>query len=462
MKKKLGILLGIPLSILLAILLGGCTQGNNAGKSAAIAKSANSILNSPSHTSGTPHGSGAITTTGTSDTPLINKTLPADDETELIKDPYFTLGVSVIPSCKNPDSDPTCANGAQYIVKNPYGQMNNAKPVWSLGQWGSKSTLSQTGYYANGGYAFSDNSKSLTFGNNGEMTVAVNGESEFNGVYQPTGIALIFGQNISAPGENHHSSGNLSELAALDFSIDEQVLYSQQNIKAGYDSGKNAVIFPINFTIQNLNTASPGYGQYVWFQICTYGDRGKAEYYANGDVASGAFIYAIADDKFAKTSVNSGKLVHLSADILADAKNSVKVAFDRGFLKSANIADYKIGGANIGFELTGLNITTMAFSNFSLKARKLASSTPPAPTPAPAPSPAPAPVVTPTAPEANLAAGFYRIGNADAVFYVNGGGGSCVFNSWTNFLRWGGKPDGSDIKSVTVFPKSQIFYGACP
>lgn len=378
------------------------------------------------------------------------------DEIELIVDPYFSRGVSVIPACKNPDSDPNCANGTPYDIINPYG-VRGAKPLWSLGQWGSRTSLPHTGAYANGGFSYFDATKSLTFAPNGEMILAVNGESEFNGKYGE-GVGLILGHNVSAPGENQHESGTLDQMSSLKFNIDMQLLYSVQNIKPGYDVTKHAVIFPINFTIQNLNRSSPGYGQYVWFQIMSYGDRGIAnDYYKELDIASSSFIYAIPDMMFATKSVRTGELVHLSADILADAKQSVKDGVQKGFLKSANLSDYHIGGLNIGFELTGMNISTIVFSNFSLKARKLTANSPlPAPTPVPAaPSPAPA------APEQNLAAGYYRIGNTDGIYYVNGMGGSCTFIAWETFLKWGGKSDASNVKSVPSFPKNQISYGAC-
>ncbi len=445
------------------ILISACKVENGASKQQITSKSASNKLSSAVINPTAQKGKSAIAgsasaSSGGLNTLMIDRSIPPNEanEIELINDPYFSQGISVIPACKNPDSDPSCANGAQYVASNPYGR--SGTPVWSLGQWGSKSSLPRSGAYANGGFSYFDANKSLTFTPNGEVILAVNGMSEFDGAYKNEGIGFIIGQNVSAPGDNQHESGTLDQLASLKFSIDMQLLYSVQNITTGYNASKHAVIFPINFTIQNLNRNSPGYGQYVWFQIMPYGDRGLADFYAELDIASNSFIYAIPDMQFAKKSVRTGDLVHLSADILADAKKSVQMGFDKGMLKSSNISDYHVGGLNIGFELTGLNISTIVFSNFSLKAKKGTASTPPT-----VEGPRPAPASSPVAPvtEAFLAKGFYRIGKTDGIFFVNGGGGSCVFTSWSEFLRWGGKSDASNVTSVVSFPKAQVSYGAC-
>ena len=353
-------------------------------------------------------------------------------ETELIWDPSFANGVSVIPACKNPDSNSACANGQQYVINNPYGNTANA-PTWSLGQWGSRGTLPSQGVASQFGFTYEDFSKLLGFGPHGEIVLGVNGKAEFYGQYAD-GIGLILQQTISAPGAGSHESGSLDQMASLRFSVDMKLLEENRNISAGYDAAKNADIFPINFTVQNLNRESPGYGQYIWFQIMTYGDRGLAGFYVNGDVASGMLIYAIPNEKFAPNgNVNSGQLVHLSADILADAIASVAAGFQRGVLKSGSISDYHIGGANIGYELTGLNVSKMVFNNFSLKVKK----------------------------NTSLASGFYRLGTTDAIFYVNGSNGRCVFTSWDNFIRWGGRSDTSNVTSIARFAAGMTDYGAC-
>jgi hypothetical protein len=273
-------------------------------------------------------------------------------ETELINDPTFSQGISAIPSCLYPDSDPVCANGEQYLLVNPFG-VSNKKAVWSLGQWGSSASIPGQGSYSIGNsnsFNYENAYKKISYSSTGEITFSVSGEDEYAGKYNSRGLALILGQTISAPGENSHSSGNISDLAEITFSADMQLVAENQNIKSGYEKGKHAAIFPVNLTIQNLNINSPGYGQYVWLQIPTYDDRNDfPELYINLDIASKMLIYAIPYKKFATTSLHSGSLVSLKANVLPEAIEAVKIAYDKGLLKSNDLSDYKIGGFNIGY-----------------------------------------------------------------------------------------------------------------
>ena len=98
------------------------------------------------------------------------------------------------------------------------------------------------------------------------------------------------------------------------------------------------------------------------------------------DDGTKSLIYSIAYSKFASVSVHSGELVHMQANILPFAKDAIAQAARNGIVKSGNLSNYKFGGTNLGFEITGLNTTTIQFSDFSLKSRSIASA--PAPEPA--------------------------------------------------------------------------------
>lgn len=298
----------------------------------------------------------------------------ASSGVELIADPGFKAGFSATPACNSPTAK-ACAENTRYNLKSPaFPDMADVKPVWELRQWGSRSTLGKDAVAYEDGFAWMTPDKRLAIHPDGRVEMAVNGESEFQGQYrngQPASPSLIAGQSISGPGPYYRDTGSIDEMTRLEFNLDFRLEYENQNKKRGYDAGRNAVIFPINFTVQNLNTKSSGYGQFVWLQINPYDDRREVPVSKKDqemtDVGTGMSIYFVPTASLTRGNTHSGEWVNLHGDILPYAQRSVEVAFRKGILKSNDLSDYKIGGVNIGYELTGLNITTMEFKNLSLK-----------------------------------------------------------------------------------------------
>ena len=306
----------------------------------------------------------------------INRNLQdsASSGVELIADPRFEAGFSATPTCNNPEAK-VCSEDSRYNLKSPaFPDMADVKPVWELRQWGSRSSLGRDAVAYEDGYAWMTPEKRIAIHRDGRIEMAVNGESEFQGQYkngQSSSPSLIAGQTISAPGAYDRDTGSIDEMTRLEFNLDFRLEYEDQNKTQGYDANRNAVIFPINFTIQNLNMKSAGYGQYVWLQINPYDDRRKTPVGEKDqemtDVGTGMSIYFVPTRSLTNGNTHSGEWVNLHGDILAYAQRSVEIAFRKGILKSHNLSDYKIGGVNIGYELTGLNVTTMEFKNLSLK-----------------------------------------------------------------------------------------------
>lgn len=306
----------------------------------------------------------------------INRNLQdsASSGVELIADPRFEAGFSATPACNNPAAK-ACSEDTRYNLKSPaFPNMADVKPVWELRQWGSRSTLGKDAVKYDDGYAWMTPDKRLAVHTDGRVEMAVNGDSEFQGQYrneQPSKPSLIAGQTIAAPGSYGRDTGSIDEMTRLEFNLDFRLEFENQNKKRGYDPNRNAVIFPINFTIQNLNEKSPGYGQYVWLQINPYDDRQQKAVSKRDqemtDVGTGMSIYFVPTSSLTRGNTHSGKWVNLRGDILPYAQRSVEIAFRKGILKSNDLSDYKIGGVNIGYELTGLNITTIEFKNLSLR-----------------------------------------------------------------------------------------------
>jgi hypothetical protein len=246
--------------------------------------------------------------------------------------------------------------------------------VWDLRQWGSRSTFSATPVKYGDGYAWITSDKRLAVYPGGRIEMAVSGESEFGGQYrdeQPSKPSLIAGQNIAAPGLYSRDTGPLTGMSRLVFNVEFKKDYDDQNRRQGYDPNRHAMIFPINFTVQNLRNGSEGYGQFVWLQINPYDDRNEVAVSKQDqemtDMGTSMSIYFVPTAGLTDGNAHSGDWVKFHGDILPYAIRSIEIAHSKGLLKSADLSNYKIGGLNIGYELSGLNIATLQVRNLSLK-----------------------------------------------------------------------------------------------
>ncbi|NHT77572.1 hypothetical protein G8E10_17805 [Rhizobiaceae bacterium CRRU44] len=306
----------------------------------------------------------------------VERTLPpsGSDGVELIADPKFEAGFSATPACNSPEAG-ACAENTRYDLKSPaYPEMADVKPVWELRQWGSRSSFTADPQKFGDGYGWANLEKRLVLHPGGLVEMAVNGDSEFAGKYGDTSRSapsLIAGQTISAPGTYSRDTGSIKDMKKLIFNMEFKLPYDDENKKAGYDANRHAILFPVNITIQNLNNKSKGYGQYVWLQVGFYDDRQAKPVekmdQALVDPGTKMLIYFVPADRMTTGNAHSGEWIKFNGDILPSAKRSVEMGFERGILTSGDIADYKIGGFNLGYELTGLNITTMEFRDLSLR-----------------------------------------------------------------------------------------------
>jgi hypothetical protein len=306
----------------------------------------------------------------------VNRNLQADAShgVELIADNKFQAGFLAKPPC-NDLAEKGCKEDSRYELKMPEaGRATEVKPVWELGQWGSRSSLPVEGKKQSGGYAWATAEKRLAVYPDGRIEMAVNGESEFQGAYrdeQPAKPSLIAGQTIAAPGDYSRDTGSIADMKRLEFNVEFRLSYGDQNRKQGYNRDRHALIAPINFTIQNLNTKSEGYGQLVWLQINPYDDRLEMpvmkEDQSMMDPKSSMAIFFVPTASLTRGNTHSGDWVRLHGDILRFARRSIQQSFNKGVLKSGDLSDYKIGGVNIGYELSGLNVATIEFRGLSLR-----------------------------------------------------------------------------------------------
>jgi len=286
---------------------------------------------------------------------------------ELISDPHFQRGLTIL----NP------ATGA--VQDNIQWTTKNGVPIWKCAQWNSKSTLAgvTADTLPSGWMQWANADKIIRMGPTGaqdyDLYIGMDSNHEYGGVYRTANDswpALLVQQRISPPGSSGPGCLPLSQLAALHFRVEAKLDTANIIKKYGYNSGIHAAQFLMYFTVQNLNRNSSGYGHLLWLGVHIYDDRDlKPPKYVNLDAGTSSLIYSVPYEDVADTSMHSGKWVTLQADLLPHAIDALHAAWSRGYLlESKNLADYKIGGMNMGWEMPGLNYAAVAVRNLSLVA----------------------------------------------------------------------------------------------
>lgn len=289
---------------------------------------------------------------------------------ELISDSHFQNGFQVLAPVHPP------------VVEGIVQFDTTKTPIWTCGQWGSKSSLADIDPITmqNGWYHWENNEKHVFMGPQGaeeyDLLFGVNSYNEYDGVYRQLGESwphLLVEQRLSPPNTAGLGCPAMDELIKLDFHVEAKLENDSTIIQAGYDSNIHAAQFLIYFTVQNLNLNSSGYGKdYVWLGVQVYDDRNKrpAEY-INHDDGTQSLIYSLAYDSVATKSTHTNEWINFDVDLYPYAISALSEAWQRGYLSaSQDLADYKLGGMNIGWELPGMNTGEMKIRNLSLVASK--------------------------------------------------------------------------------------------
>ncbi len=292
----------------------------------------------------------------------------AEAATELLVDPHFQRGFTAM----DPDS------GA--VVGDLSPGLASGDPVWQLGQWGSRTSLSDATptALASGAVLWEDAYGSLTIGPSGsdeaDLILYVNAYEEYGGVYREADATetwphLLGEQRISPPDNPGPGCPPLSEITSLNFSVDARLLFDDRHIGPGYDPDLHAAQYLMYFTVQNLgDPTSPGYGDYLWFGITLYDDRDTMPGLSvSHDDGTGRLIYNIGLDPLTGESLVDNQWHALSVDFLPHVLLALDEAWSLGYLAdSHDLADYRIGGMNLGWEIPGLNAASLQIRDLSL------------------------------------------------------------------------------------------------
>lgn len=299
-----------------------------------------------------------------------NFKVSADHKTsQLISDNRFQAGVSVM----NPTGG-AVEGPLQFTTK-------SGPPTWTLAQWLSHASIYGTtpAILSTGAYKWSNAYKYVTISplntTDSDLTLYVDSIAEYGGVYRDGSTKdwphLLVAQGItSGTGAYGDNSPALSNLSELNFNLDANLKSAYNQYTSGYNSSRHAAQFLVYFTVQNRNKLSAGYGKYIWFGLTIYDDRYPLpNLHVSNDAGTQTLIYNIGIQPFTSTGLSVGVWKNIHGDILPHIKAALQKAWDLGYLgDSHNLADYKLGGMNMGWEVPGLSRVTMQVRYFRVEA----------------------------------------------------------------------------------------------
>ncbi len=238
-------------------------------------------------------------------------------------------------------------------------------PKWEVAQWYTNGMVKTSGSKSGNEYVWANSYKALKVDlKNNILTFAINSNNDYKGKYRSKNdpwVHLLISQTTS------NKSDPIDQLDKLQFKMKARLAYEKEIIKKGHNKNIHAQQFLAYFTIQNLNKKSNGYGQYIWIGIPFHDSRYDFTKGAlHVDKGTNSLIYNLSFSDLSKVSMKSKKWVNIDYDILPHVKKALQYGFSNNILKNKNISDYKIGYMNMGFETTGLFISTVQVKDFQL------------------------------------------------------------------------------------------------
>jgi len=238
------------------------------------------------------------------------------------------------------------------------------QPVWRLAQWYSHYNLitAKPERLADGSVRYFDGAKSIAFGPDksdaSDLTFGLNGLVEYGGVSPAKGEAwphLLVEQRIA-------TNAALPDVRQVRLAVSYRLLKAEAHRDAGWSDARHTAQFQIFFSLQNLNQASAGYGDYLWFGVPFFDARypvppahSMKDFSTAKKAGTGKFIFSTGGEVYGGKKAIDGNWISIDQDVLPLMKEALGAAWDAGFLPaSRDMSDYRIGGMNMGWEVTGL------------------------------------------------------------------------------------------------------------
>jgi hypothetical protein len=281
---------------------------------------------------------------------------------ELIRDPHFQSGFQLI------EPKP----GQRVVYGRLAGVSGDAAPAWDLDQWSSRFPLEAAAPATPqpGVRRWANAAKSVTLGQPGtvetDLALAVNASVEYGGRARKSGepwVHLLVEQSFA-------ESPSLASLASARLRLQARLLGSKLHRTDDYSPGLHAAQFQMFLMLQNRNRQSPGFGKLAWFGIPLYDDRSRfsKEHKAQDTGGTAMFIFTPGGEVFSTKSAHDGEWISVDKELRAMFVEALETAWQRGFLReSRDLADYRIPGMNLGWEVPGLFDVEMQVRDLSLE-----------------------------------------------------------------------------------------------
>jgi len=163
---------------------------------------------------------------------------------------------------------------------------------------------------------------------------------------------------------------SLTALTSARLRLKARLLQSEFLRTDEYSPGLHAAQFQLFLMLQNRNRQSPGFGKLVWFGIPIYDDRSRfpKEHKAQDFGGTAMFIFTPGGEVFTDRSAHDREWITIDKDLRPLFVESLETAWQRGFLReSRDLADYRITGMNLGWEVPGLFDVAVQVRDLSLE-----------------------------------------------------------------------------------------------
>jgi len=278
---------------------------------------------------------------------LLNTTgsINSSERVELISDNNFLNGIGLQ---GNNVMEPSLIDTLY-----PFGKGQSGF-FWVLAQWGSRFNLSGVRPEIIGdSVTYADSGKSISFFNGStQVNMEMFGSAEY---LLPRQVgekwpALYLAQRFQ-------KQLNINKIDSLIFRINARLMFSINEMGSSYNPSLHTAQFQIYLTVQNLNTSSPDYGDYLWFGLMFYDYRyPEIPAYMAQDVgpdSTGKFIYGLASSDLYTGIFQNEQWINITKDIYPSILKAFQAAQARGYLKGSSINDMCIASMNIGWEIPG-------------------------------------------------------------------------------------------------------------
>jgi len=293
----------------------------------------------------------------------LNQEKPLSAGIHLLRDAQFLDGFQII--------SPTHGKKRVTVLMQP--PFAEGQPAWALCQWHSKYDLSlakpekedaQTCRLAN-------EAKSVVISKapaKNDLVLSIDSHPEYGTTVrkkiQPWPHLLVQQDDVPIY--------MLRTVERIDFKIDALLVKNRSTRPEGYSKNLHTAQFLLTFVVQNRNENSPGFGDFIWFNVCMYDERSRfCNLYASKDTAdpSAKMIYAPPGKTFSQQTLHDGKWVTFSHKNLCPLfREGINAARNKGFLKeSSDPDDFAISSVILGWEITGINDASMRIRNLDIK-----------------------------------------------------------------------------------------------